>query len=314
MGEMGKAMMGTGEADGERRSILAAEAAISNPLLEDVSMKGAHGVLINITGDLDTTLYEVDEAVNRIREEVDESANIIFGHTFDETLSGRVRVSVVATGIDVAHAREGEPQGRRFTLVSDQDEKPEIETDEPEDTVEDMPAAPPAASMSTTAIAADERPTFSARHPLTGRSIGNTATKLELESEPEQEEEANPYIPPRPVTVPKAPPLSAPAEAPTRTSSVADQSAAGSAGIANRVRRGSESLVGKVMHSLGIEDEVNTEPTAARPATEAPAKQNTVEPVQQQRFSGFDIPNRGPLPPADDPDMEIPAFLRRQAN
>lgn len=114
MTEMGKAMMGTGEADGDNRAIAAAEAAISNPLLDDVSMKGARGVLINITGGHDLTLFEVDEAANRIREEVDPEANIIFGSTFDQTMEGRVRVSVVATGIEsVASAQPrvpGQPQ------------------------------------------------------------------------------------------------------------------------------------------------------------------------------------------------------------
>ncbi len=109
MSEMGKAMMGTGEASGEKRSINASEAAIANPLLDDVSMKGARGVLINITGGFDMTLFEVDEAANRIREEVDPEANIIFGSTFDEKMEGKMRVSVVATGIDVAdtEARRG---------------------------------------------------------------------------------------------------------------------------------------------------------------------------------------------------------------
>ena len=102
MTEMGKAMMGTGESNGERRSIQAAEAAISNPLLDDVSMKGARGVLINITGGYDMTLFEVDEAANRIRDEVDPDANIIFGSTFDSSMDGVMRVSVVATGIDAA--------------------------------------------------------------------------------------------------------------------------------------------------------------------------------------------------------------------
>jgi cell division protein FtsZ len=101
MAEMGKAMMGTGEADGDDRAVKAAEAAISNPLLEDTSLRGARGVLINITGGLDMTLFEVDEAANRIRKEVDEDANIIFGSSIDDTMNGRVRVSVVATGIDV---------------------------------------------------------------------------------------------------------------------------------------------------------------------------------------------------------------------
>ena len=100
MREMGKAMMGTGEATGDKRAILAAEAAIANPLLDEVSMKGARGLLISITGGNDLTLYEVDEAASRIRQEVDEDANIILGATFDENLDGIVRVSVVATGID----------------------------------------------------------------------------------------------------------------------------------------------------------------------------------------------------------------------
>ena len=104
MAEMGKAMMGTGEAEGDDRATKAAEAAINNPLLEDISMAGARGVLINITGGYDMTLFEVDAAANRIRKEVDEDANIIFGTSVDENMNGRVRVSVVATGIDVAQA------------------------------------------------------------------------------------------------------------------------------------------------------------------------------------------------------------------
>jgi cell division protein FtsZ len=108
MSEMGKAMMGTGEAEGERRAIEGAEAAISNPLLDDVSMKGARGVLINITGGLDMTLYEVDAAANRVREEVDPNANIIFGSTFDDSMQGRMRVSVVATGIDLPRDRQNQ--------------------------------------------------------------------------------------------------------------------------------------------------------------------------------------------------------------
>lgn len=106
MSEMGKAMMGTGEAEGDRRAIMAAESAISNPLLDDVSMKGARGILINITGGYDMTLYEVDEAANRIREEVDPDARIIFGSTFDEKMNGQMRISVVATGIEAAAVKE----------------------------------------------------------------------------------------------------------------------------------------------------------------------------------------------------------------
>jgi len=110
MSEMGKAMMGTGEAEGDHRAIEAAERAIANPLLDDISMKGARGVLINITGGPDLTLFEVDEAANRIREEVDPEANIIVGSTLDAHMEGRMRVSVVATGIDAAAQQAGQPQ------------------------------------------------------------------------------------------------------------------------------------------------------------------------------------------------------------
>src|SRR5262252_1982821 len=120
MTEMGKAMMGTGEAEGPNRAIAAAEAAISNPLLDDVSMKGARGVLINITGGLDMTLFEVDEAANRIRSEVDPEANIIFGSTFDQSLEGKIRISVVATGIEAVaqQQRPSQTGGVSLSVVS----------------------------------------------------------------------------------------------------------------------------------------------------------------------------------------------------
>jgi cell division protein FtsZ len=109
MSEMGKAMMGTGEAAGDKRAVQAAEAAIANPLLDETSMRGARGLLISITGGNDLTLYEVDEAASRIRQEVDEEANIILGATFDSALDGVVRVSVVATGIDQESIGQIEP-------------------------------------------------------------------------------------------------------------------------------------------------------------------------------------------------------------
>ena len=116
MDEMGKAMMGTGEATGEDRAIQAAEKAIANPLLDEISLKGAKGVLINITGAEDLTLFELDEAANRIREEVDADANIIVGSTLDSSMEGAMRVSVVATGID-AVANTAEPPVKRRTLA-----------------------------------------------------------------------------------------------------------------------------------------------------------------------------------------------------
>ncbi len=113
MDEMGKAMMGTGEAEGEDRAIQAAEKAIANPLLDEISLRGAKGVLINITGGHDLTLFELDEAANRIREEVDTDANIIVGSTLDDSMQGMMRVSVVATGIDAVDVHSEIPVPRR---------------------------------------------------------------------------------------------------------------------------------------------------------------------------------------------------------
>jgi cell division protein FtsZ len=112
MTEMGKAMMGTGEAGGEDRALNAAHNAIQNPLLDEVSLKGAKAVLVNVTGGLDMTLLEVDEAANAISSEVDPDANIIFGAAFDPTLEGKIRVSVVATGMDSIAGRGAEPLSR----------------------------------------------------------------------------------------------------------------------------------------------------------------------------------------------------------
>lgn len=125
MDEMGKAMMGTGEAEGEDRAVQASEKAIANPLLDEISLRGAKGVLINITGGYDLTLFELDEAANRIREEVDPDANIIVGSTLDTELEGKMRVSVVATGIDVSEMSQpfSGNQMHEAELVSEQMEE-----------------------------------------------------------------------------------------------------------------------------------------------------------------------------------------------
>jgi cell division protein FtsZ len=117
MTEMGKAMMGTGEAGGDDRALMAAQNAIANPLLDEVSLKGAKAVLINVTGGLDMTLLEVDEAANAISEQVDDDANIIFGAAFDPSLQGMIRVSVVATGMDGAAMAGMEPKMERAPIV-----------------------------------------------------------------------------------------------------------------------------------------------------------------------------------------------------
>ena len=118
MTEMGKAMMGTGEATGDDRALMAAQNAIQNPLLDEVSLKGAKAVLVNVTGGLDMTLLEVDEAANAISEQVDPEANIIFGAAFDPSLDGMIRVSVVATGMDGASIAAIEPKLERRPMTA----------------------------------------------------------------------------------------------------------------------------------------------------------------------------------------------------
>ena len=135
MDEMGKAMMGTGEAEGENRAIEAAEKAIANPLLDEISLEGARGVLINITGGYDLTLFELDEAANKIREKVDPEANIIVGSTLDTAMEGKMRVSVVATGIDAAVRSADLPLPRRSMAAPLK----------PQDAVETAEVAKPAA-------------------------------------------------------------------------------------------------------------------------------------------------------------------------
>jgi cell division protein FtsZ len=132
--EMGKAMMGTGEAEGEHRAEKAADMAICNPLLDDVSMKGARGVLINITGGPDLMLFEVEQAANRVRAEVDPDARIIFGSTILDNMEGRIRVSVVATGIDAMEMkmpRNVEPLRPKLKPVAFQPEPKAVSLQQP---------------------------------------------------------------------------------------------------------------------------------------------------------------------------------------
>ena len=162
MDEMGKAMMGTGEGEGEDRAIQAAEKAIANPLLDEISLKGAKGVLINITGAHDLTLFELDEAANRIREEVDPNANIIVGSTLDTEMEGKMRVSVVATGIDASEDAHEVPVPRRpmsapltKTVSVEENRRAPLELTEP------MEAAAPVAQAAAEVPAGQEPSLFS---------------------------------------------------------------------------------------------------------------------------------------------------------
>jgi cell division protein FtsZ len=139
MTEMGKAMMGTGEASGDDRALMAAQNAIQNPLLDEVSLKGAKAVLVNVTGGLDMTLLEVDEAANAISEQVDPEANIIFGAAFDPSLDGMIRVSVVATGMDGASIAAIEPKLERRPMTA-----PPLRVPDTRAAASDAPAEAPA--------------------------------------------------------------------------------------------------------------------------------------------------------------------------
>lgn len=167
MSEMGKAMMGTGEATGDSRALQAAEAAISNPLLDDVSLKGARAVLVNITGGQDMSLYEVDEAVNRIRDEVDADANIIFGSTFADSMEGKMRISVVATGIEAEQMQQRPPQ-QEFTGANTAARKPF--------SFSGQPAAPRKETPTAAAPAQPVRERTAAE--IVRQSGGNTAPRV----------------------------------------------------------------------------------------------------------------------------------------
>jgi cell division protein FtsZ len=285
MSEMGKAMMGTGEAEGERRAIDAAEAAINNPLLEDVSMKGARGVLINITGGTDMTLFEVDEAANRIREEVDPDANIIFGSTFDEKLAGKMRISVVATGID---AELEEAQGRSAIggRVAGGEDSLRDSGSAYTQPVLTQNAAAPASARGEGAAAA---PASAEAVPAVAAAAENAAVR------------SGAFIAPRPVDAGSARP--APVSQP-----VAQPAAATAPGAAQPRPRGRvPSLIERVT-GVGRVRPAMPLPTAPR-TPPAPAASRAAQP----RLAPLD-PEERPGVAKEDDLLDIPAFLRRQAN
>jgi cell division protein FtsZ len=280
MGEMGKAMMGTGEAEGEKRATDAAEAAISNPLLEDVSMKGARGVLINITGGLDMTLFEVDEAANRIREEVDPEANIIFGSTFDERLEGKMRISVVATGIDAEAVSQPRPA---ISLVSSRD-------------------AVPTLREATTGGYTQPVLTQNAAHP-------SRAARSELDSEPlpqaaEAAESAamrgGAFITPRPADpgTARQVPLTQPAVPPA---------------AANEAVPKPKGRVPSLIERVTGVGRARATPPEPPPRPVSPPAKSAAQPTTQPRLAPLEPDDRPNLSKEDDL-LDIPAFLRRQAN
>jgi cell division protein FtsZ len=273
MSEMGKAMMGTGEAEGDRRAIDAAEAAISNPLLDDVSMKGAKGILINVSGGLDMTLFEFDEAANRIREEVDPEANIIVGSTLDETLTGKMRISVVATGIDAAEVQARRPM---IQLVT--------ENDRVERRMAEPAAEEPASIVAAVAAAAAE--------PALAKTEREAAAKRDT------------FVVPPPSEVPGGKPayIAQPAVAPDPYAAAAMENGGRPRQRPGRVPSLFE-RVKSVARQRAAEPELSVQQQqAANPARPAQPRLGTVD--QADRI----------LPPKEEELLDIPAFLRRQAN
>ncbi len=345
MREMGKAMMGTGEASGEKRALASAEAAISNPLIDDASMKGAKGLLISITGGRDLTLYEVDEAATRIREEVDQDANIIVGATYDEHLEGIIRVSVVATGIDQAAAAartHSGPDSRLAELAqklrADQlrlaERVERAETRAPVTT----PVAPPptmsAPGSTSEAIESAARAAVAAAvlplgddedvtiRPMTPKPA------LHLEPAPEEAEELPPagaFIPPTPDrstrvgrTMPRLEDLPIPGQNELR----AVRGEAVPADLPEKRRMGLLQRLASV--GLGRRDGTGDESLAdgqqrpaSRPATGRPG--DSRDPVSEygkrHGHQGLDpLGRQAPVHNSPEEDqLEIPAFLRRQA-
>ncbi|WP_204113682.1 cell division protein FtsZ [Shimia biformata] len=315
MDEMGKAMMGTGEAAGEDRAIQAAEKAIANPLLDEISLKGARGVLINITGGHDLTLFELDEAANRIREEVDPDANIIVGSTLDTGMEGEMRVSVVATGIDAVEADAPMPLPRRSMA------KPLTQTVSAEVAVEEVAEIEETPVVAEVAEATEEPSLFGdfdaqraaaeeqvedifeqeAADDLPPPAYQPRVEAFQPQPELYEDDEPEAYVAPqRPpagsvssetmtrlqAAVAKAP--AAPARRPEPVASAGAKKPAFGGGI--------NSLIGRM---TGHKDQ----PEMGRPAPSAVRNQPAVQAAQPEAEQD-----------EDQDRIEIPAFLRRQAN
>ena len=314
MSEMGKAMMGTGEADGEERARRAAEAAISNPLLDDVSMKGARGVLINITGGPDMTLFEVDEAANRIGEEVDPEANIIFGSALDPSLEGKIRVSVVATGIDLDASVQPRPVLR---VVSDPIARPQPKPAATRPQAPIQPVARPAPQPMAAQPA--PQPAEPAPAPI-AQAVAGPAAVAEAPAAPSAETaEApvaaavaatdRPFMPP-PAVDPRNP---EPARQPDPFRAADLLNAAPAA--PEKKRAGAANLFARMTGSSRRKEPERREPQPAPAAERVAPPPPRVEPAPaQRRLDGVDPQDRLPSPQGDDDLLDIPAFLRRQAN
>ncbi|WP_421857846.1 cell division protein FtsZ [Oricola sp.] len=354
MREMGKAMMGTGEASGEGRAMTAAEAAIANPLLDETSMRGAKGLLISITGGRDMTLFEVDEAATRIREEVDQDANIILGATFDESLEGIIRVSVVATGIETEAATTARPAAEQRAQPRPvvQQAAPAARPAQPQATT--ATAAPaPAPAPAAKAAPASAPAAASAAAPAPGPDVAEVireaerdmasferqaaadiarSSMAEAEFQPQsrlfqQPMTARPATQQAPAEMQAEPALQQPSQRLPRVEDFppivqAEMEARGThAETEGEDERGPIGLLKRLTHGLSRSDE-----KAAAAAQQGAQKRPEMRPAEPRRTLSQDAqlyaPRKGNLddhgraaPAASEDDqLEIPAFLRRQAN
>ncbi|WP_151717259.1 cell division protein FtsZ [Gemmobacter serpentinus] len=344
MDEMGKAMMGTGEATGEERAVQAAEKAIANPLLDEISLNGAKGVLINITGGYDLTLFELDEAANIIREKVDPDANIIVGSTLDPSMDGTLRVSVVATGIDASASNRAETPVRRPMGSAAPGFAPEpVQQPVQQPVHQPMAARQPAAPTVTVQVSqpvAQQQPMTLQPAPQPAPTLFDAPAQHAGFQPMHEAEEVMGDVPP-----PAYRPAPAPQPAPqARSFSAHDDDAA--AFVAPRPRPAGQPspealarLQAAVNKTPSGQQAVRPQPTAQRPMAQAPVQQpraaaekprfgigslinrmagHATEPAaerpaprQQPQVSSYDDE---PELSADQERIEIPAFLRRQAN
>jgi cell division protein FtsZ len=293
MREMGKAMMGTGEATGERRAIEAADAAISNPLLDDVSLKGAKAALINITGGPDMTLFEVDEAANRIREEVDPDANIIFGSAFSDAMEGRMRVSVVATGIDA----QSQPQSRPQTNPIEQKKPYLFNVNRPSEAV--RPIARPA-------------PEQQRSEPAQERLAVRAAPEIKMSASPAYEVSAAEPAPQRAAEEAPAPMMSQP----IMTQPAAPRAEAQQPSLAISPRREARDQSDDMQsRGLGLFARLADVGRALAPKYDmAPRTEQLERNVQVSERPRAEVVKNTLPQSEEDKYLDIPAFLRRQAN
>lgn len=352
MDEMGKAMMGTGEAEGEDRAVQAAEKAIANPLLDEISLRGAKGVLINITGAHDLTLFELDEAANRIREEVDPEANIIVGSTLDTAMEGKMRVSVVATGIDATEVMTEMPVPRRpmsaplkKSVSNEQPRSAPLELNTPVEQPQVASDSAPAAqepslfeSLDVQQVAAQEQAEdiFEEIEETGQDGLPQPAYQPQVQAFQPQAEAVEEQ-PEASFVAPKAPapgtpsadaivrlqaaaaraqgqqPMAQPApQQQARVQASAAQQpqqrpAAGSASQevepqSEQRRFGLNSLIHRMTGSAAETQAAKPQPVRQQPPVQQPAAAPQAQPVQQQATD------------AEQDRIEIPAFLRRQAN